>query len=114
MNITNKIVIEGKVYKLQHPGNRAWLDLQSSMLDVKTQTLNMTKMMDYCFEHVVFPVEGKKLNLDSLHPRELGVWQIVLPSFLRGELDTGYVYPDDTKSRKLGARLLQEISEKSK
>ena len=111
MNI-NTCVINGKIYKFQHPGNRAWLQLQSAMLDINTKTINMEKLIDYCFEHVVLPVSGARLDLDTIPISELEAWQIVLPRFLRGELVAGYVYPDDKKSTREGEKLLQEFSKK--
>ena len=112
MNV-NDIVVNGKVYRLQHPGNREWIKLQSKLCMIKDgQTIiDIEKMFDYCFEHVVYPNEGNKLNLDTLPLKELEAWQIILPSFLRGELVTGYTYPEDSKSQKTGAKLLQKVQE---
>jgi len=107
--LVNQCVINEKVYKFQHPGNREWLKLQSKMLDIKTQSIDMEKLIDYCFEHVVHPAEGGKLKLDDLHPRELEAWQLVLPRFLRGELDSGYIYPEDKQAKKAGQKLLQKM-----
>lgn len=108
---TNRIVVNGKIYKMQHPGNREWMKIQGTMVDPKTQTYNMIDIMDYCFEHVVIPEKGNKLDLDSVDTRELSeVWQVVCPLFLRGQLDTGYVYPEDKQSKKSGQKLLQENS----
>lgn len=111
-NIVNRVVINEKVYTLQHPGNREWLKLQSQMLDINTKTLDMEKLIDYCFENVVIPLVGNKLDLDTLPVQDLGVWQVLLPQFLRGELDAGYVYPDDKKSKREGKRILEEASAK--
>ena len=115
MNI-DKIVVNGKVYKLQHPGNREWIKLKQALFTVKkdgTIAIDMEAMIDYCFEHVVFPEEGGKLKLDDCDLIELEeVWAIILPGFLRGQLESGYVYPEDRKSKKEGQLLLQEASEK--
>jgi hypothetical protein len=110
MNIVNKVVINKRPYSFQHPGNREWLKLQSQMLDIKTKTLDMEKLIDYCFEHVVIPLEGNKLDLDTLPVQDLGVWQVILPQFLRGELVSGYVYPDDKQSKREGAKILEAAS----
>jgi hypothetical protein len=109
--ITQKVVINGKVYKLQHPGNREWLKLQASLYNPKTDTFNLETMLDYCFENVVFPETGNKLSLDDESLlSDLEVWQTVLPSFLRGKLETGYIWPDNKQSIKEGRKLLQTES----
>lgn len=107
--IVNRIVINGKVYKLQHPGNREWLKLKKTLLDVRTAQVDMAPLLDYCFEHVVFPEQGDKLNLDTIDLQELEeVWAEILPSFLRGQLDTGFVFPQNRKAEKEAAELLQK------
>jgi|GEM_PF-2423016 len=107
----NEIVVNGKVYKLQHPGNREWIKLQGQLYDPQNKAFNMEKLLDYAFEHVVIPRDGKKLDLDSIDILELSeVWQIILPRFFTGQLDAGYVYPEDSKSRKAGTKLLQKSS----
>jgi len=111
MNI-KRIVVNGKVYKLQHPGNRAWLEIKETMYKPQTDTIKMIPFLDYCFEHVIFPEEGDKLNLDTCDPIDLEVWQEILPRFFRGVLESGYIYPDDRKSQKEGARLLEGKSQK--
>jgi len=112
MQNINHVVVNEKVYKLQHPGNRGWLQLQQSLIDVTPEgksSIDIVKLMDYCFENIVFPEKGGKLNLDELPLSELEVWQLLLPRFLRGELDSGYVYPETKKSRDAGQKLLQEV-----
>ena len=105
--ITNKVVINGKVYKLQHPGNREWLKLQASLYNPKNDTFNLETMLDYSFENVVFPETGGKLDLDTIDLADLEVWQTVLPRFLRGQLEAGYVWPDNKQALKEGRKLLQ-------
>ena len=106
----NKVVINGKIYKLQHPGNREWLKIKESMYSVQKDHLEMIPMLDYCFEHVVFPDKGEKITLDDCNIEELEVWQTILPSFLRGQLEAGYIWPDSRAAKKEGAKLLQESS----
>lgn len=84
-----RIEIKGKGYILQHPGNRAWLRLQKDLLNVSTGQYDSEKMLDFCFEHVVFPEPGGKLNLDAIELEELEVWQNLLPRFLRNKLSAG-------------------------
>jgi len=105
--ITNKIVVNSKVFKLQHPGNREWLKLQASLYNPKTDQFNLETMLDYCFENVVFPEQGNKLNLDEISLDDLEVWQAILPRFLRGQLEAGYIYPESKDALKAGKRLLQ-------
>jgi len=89
----NIIEVNGKTYTLQHPGLREWVKLQSDMVNVVTKKLDMEKLMDYCFEHVVFPEDGEKISLDTVDIDEYTeVWQDILPRFLRGKLESGYTF----------------------
>ena len=86
---TNTIEVNGKKYKLQHPGNREWIKLKKTFVTIQDGQANidMEPLLDYCFEHVVFPEEGNKLDLDTVELTELEeVWSVVLPRFLRGDL----------------------------
>jgi hypothetical protein len=107
----NKVVLNGKVYKLQHPGNREWLRLKATLLDIQKNQINMENLLDYCFEHVVFPEKNEKLTIDNCDIEELEVWQEVLPRFLRGKLETGYIWPDTRSAVKQGKKLLQTESQ---
>lgn len=102
-----KIVLNGKVYKLQHPGNRAWLEIKETMYKPQTDTIIMIPFLDFCFEHVVFPEVGSKITLDGCDPAELEVWGEILPRFFRGKLDRDYIYPEDRASQKSGKKLLE-------
>jgi hypothetical protein len=78
------VEINGKKYKMQHPGNREVLKLRARCTDPKTGGTNLEEMMDYCFEHVVIPIEHKfKPDIDNLHPQEFEEWLKLLPRFLR-------------------------------
>ena len=87
-----KLSLGGKVFILQHPGNRAWLKLQEEIGDSKDgkTRLDGCALMDYCFEHVVFPEVGSKLSLDSINQKEAQEWGEILPSFLGGKLEKDY------------------------
>jgi len=87
--LKTRIEIKGAGYILQHPGNRAWLRLQKDLLNVSTGQYDAEKLIDYGFEHVVFPEAGAKLSLDTIDLDELEVWQNVLPRFLRNKLSAG-------------------------
>jgi hypothetical protein len=110
--LIQKVVINGKVYSLQHPGNREWIKLKGTIYNVQKDQINSENLLDYCFEHVVFPEKGEKITLDNCEIRELEVWQEILPSFLRGRLENGYVWPDTRQAIKEGQRLLQTESKK--
>ena len=84
-----RIEIKGEGFILQHPGNREWLRLQKEMLNLSTGQLDMEKVLDYGFEHVVYPETGKKLSLDTIDLFQMEVWQGILPRFLRGRLSSG-------------------------
>jgi len=92
-----EILVNGKLYTLQHPGTRAWLQLKQEVMviDGKNVKFNLVDLMDYCFEHVVIPDAGDKLKLDDIEINEIEeVWSVVLPQFLRGELKENYEYPE--------------------
>jgi len=114
MKLIERIVVNGKVYKLQHPGNRAYLEVYKTVYDVTSGQVNLIPLLDYCFEHVVFPDVGGKIKLDDVDIKELSeVWGLILPSFLRGDLsfaEGGYIYPENEKSKKEGIKLLQNKS----
>ncbi|WP_244280511.1 hypothetical protein [Leptospira saintgironsiae] len=76
--------------------------------------MDLSVILEYCFDHVVFPGKGAaKLSIDGpLAPdgrptilqqaelkswiRELEeVWEIILPRFLRGELEPGFSWPEN-------------------
>ena len=78
--------IDGKRYKLQHPGNRAYLQWQQETFDLE-DGLDTISFLDKAFDHCVIP-EGHdfKPTIDNVKPKELGVWQKLLRMFLRGEV----------------------------
>ena len=88
---TETIEVNGSIYELQHPGNREWLKLKQEIFKVRsdgTVLLDMISMLDYCFEHVVFPADGPKLNIDTIDIEEVEeVWGPVLQQFLKGKLE---------------------------
>jgi hypothetical protein len=78
--------IDGRKYKIQHPGNRTWMEWQQEMFDLENG-INNIGFLDNVFEHCVIP-EGHtfKPDIDNVKPRELEVWQKFLRNFLRGEI----------------------------
>ena len=108
---SDRIVVNDRVYKLQYPGNREWLKIKKTLLDVRTAQIDIEPLLDYCFEHVVFPETGNKLDLDTIDILEVEeVWAVILPAFLQGKLDAGYVYPEDRKTEKAASKLLQKTN----
>jgi hypothetical protein len=91
----------GKKYKLQHPGARAWVKLRSKLVNIETKRLDMEKLLDYAFEHIVIPLEiqdgeDSQLNLDTIDLKELSHWEKTLPHFMNfGELP-----PEDEDEKK--------------
>jgi len=85
--ITKDVVeVGGKLYNLQHPGNREWIKLKQRLVNPDKKQFELELLLDYCFEHVVFPDDGPKINIDSISLEELEVWEEILPAFLRGKL----------------------------
>lgn len=83
------IEVGGKCYRLQHPGNRNWVRLKQELIDIKTNKFNIEKLLDYAFEHCVFP-EGHNAEptLDNLPLEDLETWEVILPNFFRGKVDS--------------------------
>ena len=95
LNIYTELVEVGnKKYRLQHPGNRAWIRLKQNLIDLETKKPDMEKLFDYAFEHCVFP-EGHNFQptLDNINGSDLEEWEALLPSFFR------YKTPDKFKYR---------------
>jgi hypothetical protein len=88
------IEVNGKKYRLQHPGNREWLKLKKTLFRVSQDEIDIIPMLDYFFAHCCFPEIGDNLNLDTIDLTELEeVWSVIAPRFFRGDLATGYCYP---------------------
>lgn len=85
--IINIQFIDGRKYKLQHPGNRTYLEWQQETFDLQ-EGLDTISFLDKAFEHCVIP-DGHdfKPTIDDVKPAELEVWQKLLRRFLRGDID---------------------------
>jgi len=80
--------LDGMEYVLQHPGNRAWLSHYQKYMSGDQP--DVVAFLDWCFEHVVHPKKGPKLNLDTLPIGGQQDWIPLLLGFLvRGELEAG-------------------------
>ena len=85
--------LDGVQYELQHPGNRAWLTHYQETMG--GGTTDVVAFLDWCFEHVIFPKKGPKLNLDTLPIGGQQTWIPLLLGFLiRGELEAGRAWSD--------------------
>jgi hypothetical protein len=82
------VEVGGLKYKLQHPGNRAWIKLKPSLINMTTREFNLEKLMDYAFEHCVFP-EGHSFEptIDNIDLKDSETWEVLLPNFFRGKID---------------------------
>jgi hypothetical protein len=76
--------VDGRDYKLQHPGNRVYMEWEQEF--VTMTGINMTQFMDKAFEYCVVPDNHAfKPSIDNIKPREVGAWQKVLRQFLGGD-----------------------------
>ncbi len=79
--------VDGKQYKLQHPGNRTYIQWQQEY--VTPMGFNMEEFLDKSFEHVVIPMgHDFKPTIDNIKPKELEVWQKLLRRFLGGDIES--------------------------
>jgi hypothetical protein len=80
--------VDGRKYRLQHPGNRTYMEWQNQSFDLE-KGLDTITFMDNAFEYCVIP-EGHDFRptIDNVKPAELEVWQKLLRRFLRGDLDS--------------------------
>lgn len=77
--------IDGLNYSLKHPGNRTAAEWRSISI---TEKLTSIDLIEKSIEFVIKPIgHSKELNIDSMHPRELEVWAVVVQRFLSGKLE---------------------------
>lgn len=85
------IFVDGRKYKLQHPGNRIAMRWQEECFNLTKGKISQEKLIDKCFEHCVFPIEHNfKPTLDNIKPIERGVWVSMLTRFLDGNLESSF------------------------
>lgn len=79
-------MIDGRKYKLLHPGNRTKLAWEKETMNIATG-IDREKYLDYAFEHCVIP-DGHdfKPGLDNVTPKEADVWEKLLSRFLGGDI----------------------------
>jgi hypothetical protein len=85
--------IDGKQYRLQHPGNRTYLEWQKEFFSL-TEGMDQAKFLDKAFEFCVIP-DGHdfKPTVDTIKPKEVGVWSRALRRFCDGSLLDDMVQP---------------------
>ncbi len=92
--------IDGKKYKLQHPGNRTKLAWEKETMNVATG-MDREKYLDYAFEHCVIPEDhDSKPTIDNLHPKELEVWEKLLRRFLDGDIQYALAESDEAGTKR--------------
>lgn len=79
--------VDGRKYKLQHPGNRKALQWRQKSVSL-TDGITQDTLLDNFFQFCVIP-EGHDIqpNLDKIRPNEVEVWLRICNRFLRGELE---------------------------
>ena len=83
--------VDGKNYKLQHPGNRMAMRWQEECFNLTKGKISQEKLIDKCFEHCVFPIAHDfKPTLDTIKPSHRGVWVSMLTRFLDGNLESSF------------------------
>lgn len=80
--MSNIIEVCGLNYRLQEIPNRDRIRLKQSVIGLKTNTVDLEKILDYGFEHCIVP-EGhtNQPTLDTCTADELEVWEKILPNF---------------------------------
>ncbi|MCL8311595.1 hypothetical protein M9Y90_13110 [Leptospira interrogans] len=81
------LFVDGKRYKLQHPGNRKALRWRQESISL-TEGLNQDKLLDKFFKFCVKPVEHTfEPTLDVVEPNHVEVWLYIANRFLKWELE---------------------------
>ncbi len=79
--------VDGRKYKLQHPGNRTYKNWSDQSLKLNKGTISTIYLLEQGFKYCVFP-EGHdfKPTIDGVSHKHLGVWESLLFRFLDGSL----------------------------
>ncbi|RHX89848.1 LIC_12613 family protein [Leptospira stimsonii] len=79
--------VDGRSYKLQHPGNRKALRWRQESISL-TEGLNQDKLLDKFFKFSVKPVDHSfEPTLDNIEPNHVEVWLHIANRFLKWELE---------------------------
>ncbi|MBM9501598.1 hypothetical protein JWG44_15195 [Leptospira sp. 201903071] len=79
--------VDGRRYKLQHPGNRKALRWRQESISL-TEGLNQDKLLDKFFKFCVKGVgHSFEPTLDAIEPNHVEVWLQIANRFLKWELE---------------------------
>ncbi|MBM9576954.1 hypothetical protein JWG45_07285 [Leptospira sp. 201903070] len=79
--------VDGRKYKLQHPGNRKALRWRQESISL-TEGLNQDKLLDKFFKFCVKGVgHSFEPTLDTIEPNHVEVWLQIANRFLKWELE---------------------------
>jgi len=79
--------VDGKKYKLQHPGNLMYIEWQKEYYN-PTDGIDMAILLNKGFQYVVIPVgHDFQPSIEDIKPNEVEAWAITLGRFLSGKLD---------------------------
>lgn len=79
--------VDGRRYKLQHPGNRKALRWRQESISL-TEGLNQDKLLDKFFKFCVKSVgHAFEPTLDTIEPNHVEVWLRLANRFLKWELE---------------------------
>ncbi|EMY78966.1 hypothetical protein LEP1GSC060_0777 [Leptospira weilii serovar Ranarum str. ICFT] len=79
--------VDGRKYKLQHPGNRKALRWRQESISL-TEGLNQDKLLDKFFKFCVSSVgHSFEPTLDTIEPNHVEVWLRLANRFLKWELE---------------------------
>ncbi|UOG61430.1 LIC_12613 family protein [Leptospira noguchii] len=79
--------VDGRGYKLQHPGNRKALRWRQEAISL-TEGLNQDKLLDKFFKFSVKPMNHAfEPTLDNIEPNHVEVWLRLANRFLKWELE---------------------------
>ncbi|WP_061233753.1 LIC_12613 family protein [Leptospira interrogans] len=79
--------VDGRSYKLQHPGNRKALRWRQEAISL-TEGLNQDKLLDKFFKFSVKPFgHSFEPTLDNIEPNHVEVWLRIANRFLKWELE---------------------------
>lgn len=101
--------IDGKKYKLLHPGNRTKLAWEKETMNIATG-IDREKYLDYAFEHcVISDGHDFKPGVDNVTPKELEVWEKLLRRFLDGDIQ--YAVAESAETTPVRRRAVQGSTE---
>jgi hypothetical protein len=93
---------DGLRYRLQHPGNRDYLQWQKEHYSM-TAGFDQEAMLDKFFEYCVIPEDhDKKPELDNILPTEVTAWSTLMHKFLSGDVQLVIEKSAGKKNQKSG------------